>query len=162
MEVELKGLILQLTPERVCRLKDLKIKSGEKVLISGPSGCGKTTLLHALGQLRAISAGEISYDGHVKVHADSSFRRQKLGFIFQRLSLIDHLTAEENILLDQVDAVDAKIFVQLKLNDVQHEVVAKLSVGEQQRIAVARALHKQPVLLLADTEFGNDFMLHII
>lgn len=128
-------------------------------MVKGPSGAGKTTLLHVLAGLLEPNEGEVRLDDQdlkkLSNNQKTALRDNLVGLVFQRLNLIDHLTALENIRLvlgtgkaDKKRAEDAldKLF----LSHRQGTVAAKLSLGEQQRVAVARALVKSPCLILAD------------
>lgn len=150
MNLQTNSLQLELGPKSYVRIRDLTIKAGEKVLIEGPSGCGKTSLLHVLGLLKPAMQGTIHYNDQIASEPIDQFRRQHFGFIFQRLSLIEHLTVEENILLDEVDRIHPEILEKLELSNRARDQVAPLSLGEQQRVAIARALHKHPQILFAD------------
>lgn len=142
------------------------IKPGTFSAICGPSGCGKSTLLLVLGGLLHPDTGRVMIDGE-DLFALSSERRalrraQLLGFVFQRFHLIPYLTVEENIeaaaiaLRGSTDQVRAKeLMDQLNITDRRTHVPGKLSVGEQQRTALARALYNRPRVLLADEPTGN-------
>lgn len=150
MKIETKNLQLTLSPGHCVGIRDLTVPSGQKWLIEGPSGCGKTSLLHTVGLLRPPSQGQVLYNGDPVLQSPTDFRRRNFAFVFQRLSLIGHLTIEENIRLDEIDSLDSQILQDLQLIDRQKELVQVLSLGEQQRVALARALTKRAPLLLAD------------
>ncbi|MFM6953535.1 MAG: ABC transporter ATP-binding protein [Sphingobacteriaceae bacterium] len=147
---------------------DLQVKAGELVAIVGASGAGKSTLLHILGTLDRPDGGEIFLDGQalhqLKSSQLSAFRNQSIGFIFQFHHLLPEFTALENVCIPGFIANKAKKEVEkcakellaiLNLsNRVDHKPSA-LSGGEQQRVAVARALMNAPKLLLADEPSGN-------
>lgn len=143
----------------------LDIHRGEVVGISGPSGSGKSTLLLIAGLLEPPSAGEVLIDGRRVSHPAAdldrlrTFRRNHIGFIFQKANLIPFLTAVENVALaleiDHVPPRAARTYASALLAslDLGHRLdnyPAQLSGGEQQRVAVARALANAPSLLLAD------------
>ena len=141
---------------------------GESVAIVGASGSGKSTLLHLLGGLEAADHGIVSLSGtdisSLKGNNLSTFRQSKIGFVFQFHYLITDLTAEENVSLPLRIArcPHASLSTQSKelLNEVglggrQDYPISQLSGGEQQRVAVARALVMNPPLLLADEPTGN-------
>ena len=138
------------------------INQGEFVVILGPSGAGKSTLLNLLGGLDSVSSGEIIVDGqHVESFNDNQlteYRAKNVGFIFQFYNLIPNLTAIENIELMKdvvdvdIDGLDALDSVGLK-ERVDH-FPAQMSGGEQQRVSIARAVAKQPAMLLCDEPTG--------
>lgn len=141
---------------------DLAIPSGEILVLLGPSGSGKSTLLNIIGGLDRATSGSLRY-GQIELteldEADlTRFRRAHVGFIFQFYNLIPSLTAEENVRLvtdiadHPMDACDALALVGLA--DRRHHYPAQLSGGEQQRVAVARAIAKQPGVLLCDEPTG--------
>ncbi len=145
---------------------DLTVEEGEFVAVAGPSGCGKSTLLHILGGLTAPSGGKALVDGNDFANmtdADRTrFRRHKIGFVFQRFNLLPTLTARQNIAIAQhiqgngfnphrFDAVVGMLGIEKSLG---HKPYA-LSGGEQQRVAVARAVICEPKILLADEPTGN-------
>jgi putative ABC transport system ATP-binding protein len=143
----------------------LNVSRGEIVALLGPSGAGKSTLLTLLGLIRPPNAGRISIDGtlvfdnhRAKVDV-RRFRRQKFGFVFQKANLIPFLTAIENVRLAmEIDDQPAKVSRKRAMELLEYLGVAEraqnlpsmLSGGEQQRVAVARALANRPSLILAD------------
>ncbi len=147
---------------------DLRIPRGEFVAVVGPSGSGKTTLLNLLGGLDTPTHGRIEVDG-VDITGYSErqltlFRREKIGFVFQFFNLIPTLTAEENVQFaielasrdgDPPDTNAAHLLGKVGLAERIHHFPSQLSGGEQQRVAVARALAKDPVLVLGDEPTGN-------
>ncbi len=147
---------------------DLLIRKGEFVVILGPSGSGKTTLLNMLGGIDTPTSGRIVIDGEDISTATQReltlFRREKVGFVFQFFNLIPTLTAEENvrfaIQLASRDGVPPsrgarELLESVGLGDRLQHFPSQLSGGEQQRVAVARALAKDPVMLLGDEPTGN-------
>lgn len=141
---------------------DFNIEKGEFVVIVGPSGAGKTTVLNILGGMDSCSEGSISVDGVdiSKYNAKqlSSYRRDDIGFVFQFYNLIQNLTAIENVELAlQIckDPLDAEtILTKVGLGERFKNFPAQLSGGEQQRVSIARALAKNPKLLLCDEPTG--------
>ena len=138
------------------------IDSGEFVVILGPSGAGKSTLLNLLGGLDSVTSGEIIVNNqHVESFDDNQlteYRAKNVGFIFQFYNLIPNLTAIENVELMK-DIVDVDIDGEAILESVGLENHAKqfpaqLSGGEQQRVSIARAVAKQPTMLLCDEPTG--------
>lgn len=141
---------------------DLEICRGEFVVVLGPSGSGKTTLLNLIGALDRPTSGRIWY-GDVELSALddkalTEFRRNNVGFIFQFYNLVPTLTALENVqvatelVAEPLPAMEALDLVELRPR--ADHFPAQLSGGEQQRVSVARALAKQPELLLADEPTG--------
>jgi putative ABC transport system ATP-binding protein len=140
----------------------LTIREGEFVVLLGPSGSGKSTLLNILGGLDVPTSGETLYRGESLSDADerrlTSYRRHKVGFVFQFYNLIPSLTARENVELateisdDPLPALEALALVGLAAR-IDH-FPSQLSGGEQQRVAIARAIAKRPDLLLCDEPTG--------
>ncbi len=146
---------------------DLTVEKGETVAVTGESGCGKSTLLHLLGILDRPDEGEIYYSdkkidfNHKKI---ASFRNQTIGFIFQFHYLLEDLTTCENIAIPHFIATGdwtkslkkAKhLLIEVDLEQHGSKYPNQLSGGEQQRVAVARALINHPEIVLADEPTGN-------
>ena len=141
---------------------DLAIAAGETLVLLGPSGSGKSTLLNIIGGLDRPTSGSLHYGKTDLTDLDDAdltrFRRKYVGFIFQFYNLIPSLTAEENVRLvtdiaaNPMDARDALTRVGLAERCAHYP--AQLSGGEQQRVAVARAIAKQPGVLLCDEPTG--------
>lgn len=141
---------------------DLKIAEGELIVLLGPSGSGKSTLLNILGGLDRASSGEVRFHDTSLVNMNdralTAFRRRHVGFIFQFYNLIPSLTARENVDLVReiaehpLSAEEALDLVGLA-GRMDH-FPAQLSGGEQQRVAVARAIAKRPAVLLCDEPTG--------
>lgn len=144
------------TARPLFRIAEFSVPSGAKVLIQGPSGKGKTTLLHLIAGLFLPSRGKIHVGEHeLTAMSDpqrSHLRRQKFGVIFQKLNLLDHLTALENVKLGlhRSDREAEQSLNQMKMSEKKHQLTATLSLGEQQRVAVARVIASRPDLILAD------------
>jgi lipoprotein-releasing system ATP-binding protein len=151
-------------------LKDitLTIEKSKVVTIVGPSGAGKSTLLHLIGTLDRADSGEILLNGvNVTTLTDnqlSEFRNRHIGFVFQFHQLLPEFTAVENVALPAMIAGQSKkeallhateLLDFLKLSDRVGHKPNELSGGEQQRVAVARALMNNPELILADEPSGN-------
>ncbi len=152
----------------VLRGVNLSIGKGELVALLGPSGSGKSTLLQAVGLLEGGFSGSIKLDGEevsaAGVDRQTEIRRQKLGFVYQFHHLLPDFDALENVILPQLisdaspeDALARATYLlsQLGLSERLHHRPSKLSGGEQQRVAVARALANRPKLVLADEPTGN-------
>jgi len=146
----------------------LQVKSGEFVAVMGPSGCGKSTLLHLLGGLDRPTSGSVTIEGNNLAELSderlTELRRRKIGFVFQFFNLIPVLSAVENtalpVMLDGVRPAQARQtaaqwLTRLGLEDRLDHRPDQLSGGEQQRVAVARALLMEPALILADEPTGN-------
>ena len=141
---------------------DLEIAASEVLVLLGPSGSGKSTLLNIVGALDRPTAGRLWYGGTeltaLNDHALTRFRRAHVGFIFQFYNLIPSLTAEENVQLVTDIATDpmpaAEALELVGLGDRRRHFPAQLSGGEQQRVAVARAIAKRPHVLFCDEPTG--------
>ena len=138
------------------------VRKGEFVVIVGPSGAGKTTVLNILGGMDTASSGHVFVDGkNIAKYSQrklTGYRRDDIGFVFQFYNLIPNLTALENVELAlQIckDPLDAKkVLEDVGLGDRLDNFPAQLSGGEQQRVSIARALAKNPKLLLCDEPTG--------
>lgn len=152
----------------VLRGVSFDIHAGEVVAITGESGTGKSTLLHLLGALDRPDAGTVTYDGEAVFsksdEALAAFRNRSVGFVFQFHHLLPEFTALENVAMPaliggrslKAAAPRAKdLLALLGLADRAEHFPAQLSGGEQQRVAVARALVNEPGLVLADEPTGN-------
>jgi putative ABC transport system ATP-binding protein len=141
---------------------DLEIAQGELLVLLGPSGSGKSTLLNILGGIDRATSGDVKFRGaslaSMTDAALTRFRRAHVGFIFQFYNLIPSLTAAENVDLVREIAENplsaAEALTLVGLGERQHHFPAQLSGGEQQRVAVARAIAKRPAILLCDEPTG--------
>ena len=147
---------------------DLQVGRAEMVAIMGPSGCGKTTLLNCLAGLDDLDDGEVLLDGEA-IHQlpdgrRSDYRAKKMGFVFQFFNLLPVLSAVENVemplLLATVPVAEARrraeeTLEKVGLADRLHHKPTELSAGQQQRVAVARALVNDPLIVWADEPTGN-------
>lgn len=139
-----------------------QIAKGEFVVIVGPSGAGKTTVLNILGGMDKASGGQVWVDGKNIARYSSrqltAYRREDIGFVFQFYNLVPNLTAHENVELAlQIckNPLDARaVLEEVGLKDRLANFPAQLSGGEQQRVSIARALAKNPKLLLCDEPTG--------
>lgn len=147
---------------------DIEIRDKEVVAIVGASGAGKTTLLQIMGTLDKPDAGSIIYDGtdviRLKGKSLSAFRNRNIGFVFQFHQLLPEFTALENVCIPAYIAGKTKAVAEarasellgfLGLSDRSDHKPSELSGGEQQRVAVARALVNNPAVILADEPSGN-------
>jgi putative ABC transport system ATP-binding protein len=147
----------------------LSVRRGEFVAVLGPSGCGKSTLLHIIGGLATATSGKVTVDGVDMTHSRDGrrtrFRREKIGFVFQRFNLFNILTASDNLRLPlkiagtlKEDGSEEKVRELMELVGLSHKMNSRplqMSQGEQQRVAIARALVHAPSILLADEPTGN-------
>jgi ABC-type lipoprotein export system ATPase subunit len=154
------------SPLPILDIAEFRVADSEQVLLMGRSGCGKTTLLHIIAGIGRPDEGMVQVAGQnlAKLHeaALDRFRAQTLGYVFQTFNLLPGFTALENVLLGMsfagktADPARAKSLLQRV--GLEHRLTHKpaaLSVGEQQRVAVARALANRPKLLLADEPTAN-------
>ena len=146
----------------------LTVNRGEKLAIVGASGTGKSTLLHILGTIDRPLSGEVLYEGvnpfNLSDTAIAGFRNRKIGYVFQFHHLLPEFSALENVMMPAIIAgispTEAKqkaeeILVEVGLRDRLTHKPGEMSGGEQQRVAVARALTLNPDILLADEPTGN-------
>ncbi len=155
----------ELGPERIRAVQEvsLSISSGETLGIIGPSGAGKTTLLRLIAALETPSSGDVFFLEHnvkdLKPTERRRFRLEKMGYVFQQLKLLPTLSALENVELpmalssktgDEQRSRAMQLLDSVGLGGKEHRRPEKLSLGEQQRVAVARALVNNPELILAD------------
>ncbi len=147
-------------------IKQFEVPAAEQVVLMGRSGCGKTTLLHVIAGISRPDAGVVRIDGcditRLSEAARDRFRADKIGYVFQTFNLLPGFSALENVLLGmsfaggRPDAARARqLLERVGLKHRLSHRPAMLSVGEQQRVAVARALANRPKLLLADEPTAN-------
>lgn len=166
--IEAYSLTKKYGPLEVLKGVDIRVAQGELVSIVGPSGAGKSTLLQLLGTLDKPTSGQLLLDnvdvGSLNDRQLSRFRNQKIGFVFQFHQLLPEFTALENICIPAFIAGQNKsdsekearrLLSFLNLSERALHKPAELSGGEQQRIAVARALINKPSILFADEPSGN-------
>ena len=147
---------------------DLRIAAGEYVAVVGPSGSGKTTLLSLLGGMLSPTSGRIWLDDssvyEQSAAARSAIRRERMGFVFQTFNLIPYLTALQNVQIplglngvsrEMQNTLAAAMLRRFGLEDRLDHKPSELSVGQQQRVALARTLVNDPQIILADEPTGN-------
>ncbi len=166
--IQAQGIERRFGSLQVLHQVSLEVQAGEIVSISGRSGAGKSTLLHILGTLDRPDAGQIRIDGEeisgLSDKALSQFRNKHIGFVFQFHHLLPEFTAEENLMIPWLIQGKAEAKARQKARELldllglkerfQHKPNA-LSGGEQQRVAVARALMNDPKVVFADEPSGN-------
>lgn len=148
---------------------DLEIAAGEFVAVVGPSGCGKSTLLQILGGLLAPTSGAVAFRG-TDLYAGhgpdqrAAVRRTAMGFVFQTFNLVPYLSAAENVQLPMIitglpgpaqTERAAALLSRMGLGDRLDHLPGELSIGQQQRVALARTLANDPRVILADEPTGN-------
>lgn len=141
---------------------DLEIKRGELLVILGPSGSGKSTMLNILGGMDSPNSGSVIFDGRDLAKASDNrltlYRRNDVGFVFQFYNLIPDLTARENVEMAANLVANPlpvpEVMAQFGLKDRMEHFPAQMSGGEQQRVSIARALVKNPKILLCDEPTG--------
>ena len=166
--IELNDIFFAYDNTQVLKGINLKVEKGEIISIVGASGAGKTTLLHVLGTLEKPQKGNYLINNNSVIDLDSNqlakFRNLEVGFIFQFHNLLAEFTAFENICLPgyiskrkrlDVEKRATELLEILGISDKKNQKPNQLSGGEQQRIAIARALINSPSIILADEPSGN-------
>ena len=166
--IQTRGITKSYGDLKVLKGIDIEIREREVVSIVGASGAGKTTLLQIIGTLDKPDSGTVTFNGtdisRLKGKAISAFRNSHIGFVFQFHQLLPEFTALENVCIpayiagkgrNEAEARAAEILGFLSLSDRRGHKPSELSGGEQQRVAVARALINNPSVILADEPSGN-------
>lgn len=159
MEIKIENLTKSYGKLEIFKDYSLQIESGKITCLYGESGCGKTTILNIIGLIEDYQKGSIYYDGQV-IKKEKDIRlmhKEKIGFIFQDFGLIENMTVKENLnIVQKIRVMKNKNEVMndtlkdLNLECVLDKKVFELSGGEQQRVAIAKLLLKDPDLILAD------------
>jgi len=166
--IQVSGILKSYGDLKVLKGIDLEVKEKEVVAIVGASGAGKTTLLQIMGTLDKPDAGKILYKGQdvglLSQRSLASFRNRNIGFVFQFHQLLPEFTAMENVCIpaliagksrSEAEEKASELLSFLGLGDRLDHKPSQLSGGEQQRVAVARAIVNSPALILADEPSGN-------
>jgi len=168
MILELKNISKSYGPLQVLKQIDLVIPEGKITAIVGPSGAGKSTLLQIMGSLDRPDSGEVRFNGQriegMNTTQLAKFRNEHIGFVFQFHHLLPEFTALENVCIPayagnrpvkETKIRAEQLLVGLGLQDRLHHKPSAMSGGEQQRVAVARALMNKPAIVMADEPSGN-------
>lgn len=150
--------------EHVLRGLDLRVRRGEFLAVMGPSGCGKSTLLHLMGLMSGPDEGTVVIDGidttGLGETGRAELRKRKIGFVFQRFNLLTVLSGYDNIALSlRIRGMDTgrtgELLEAMGVKAVARKKPSQMSIGQQQRLAVARAIAHKPDILLADEPTGS-------
>ncbi len=161
--IQTEGLAVQFPNESQIAYKDITFRDNESYVILGASGSGKSTLLNMLSGVLTPSRGRVIIDGrdmtHISQKARDAYRVKNIGNIFQDFKLIEEMTVEDNIRITELEGADTSgisdMLERLDISRLRKRKVSKLSGGEKQRAAIARALIKKPKIVLADEPTGN-------
>lgn len=157
--IQLKNVSKSFGDKKIIDNFSLVIKKGEMVGLVGPSGCGKSTLLNLIGTLDKKYEGKIIIDGEVLTKNNKQsqrIRKTKLGYLFQNFALLDDATVETNLkMVSNNKKKMLQVLAELGIEDKIKEKIYTLSGGEQQRVAIARLILKDPEIVLADEPTGS-------
>jgi len=143
---------------------EIDVRKGEFLAIMGPSGCGKSTLLYVLGLMTPQDGGTVDIEGTTVPSGEqvrTFIRRNTIGFVFQRFNLISSLSGEDNIKISlkvrgmAENGRTAAVMEQLGIMEAAKRKPSEMSIGEQQRFAIARAMAHDPAIIMADEPTGN-------
>lgn len=152
--LNLEKVIYRLGKKAILDGISVKIGKEENLLIHGESGCGKSTLMHIMAGFLKPTSGSIVFNGQAYDSLSNGrldrLRGENYGFVFQKINLIGHLTARQNIELAYSKRFDDEIVKDLGITNVMAQKASSLSVGEAQRVALARALVNNPKIIFAD------------
>jgi osmoprotectant transport system ATP-binding protein len=163
--IELRGLGKQYGARRAVDGLDLRVETGEFMVLGGPSGCGKTTTLTMINRLIEPTSGSVLIDGRDSRELDPVELRRRIGFVFQDIGLFPHMTVAENtgivlrLMRKPRGEIDARVdellgLVRLAPDKFRAAAPSELSGGQRQRVGVARALAARPRIMLMDEPFG--------
>ena len=158
-----KNLSMQFKNEAVIHYKDLTFETGKSYILLGASGCGKSTLLNMIAGVLTPTAGEIYLDdvqvSSLSQHQKDKLRIHRIGYIYQDFKLIPDMSVLDNIRILNIEGIDTSkaesLLETLGIGDKKNKKIRNLSGGEKQRVAVVRALVKDPDIILADEPTGN-------
>ena len=157
--IQLKNVVKRFGDKTIINDLSLDIKKGEMIGLIGPSGCGKSTLLNIIGTLDKKYEGKVIIDGQVVTKNNRQslrIRKNKLGYLFQNYALLDNATVEDNLkIVSNNKRAMIKVLSELGIKDKFKEKIYTLSGGEQQRVAIARLIRKDPGIILADEPTGS-------
>ena len=157
--IQLKNVVKRFGDKTIINDLSLDIKKGEMIGLIGPSGCGKSTLLNIIGTLDKKYEGRVIIDGQVVTKNNRQslrIRKNKLGYLFQNYALLDNATVEDNLkIVSNNKRAMIKVLSELGIKDKFKEKIYTLSGGEQQRVAIARLILKDPEIILADEPTGS-------
>ncbi len=158
-----KNLSMQFKNEAVIHYQDLTFETGKSYILLGASGCGKSTLLNMIAGVLTPTAGEIYLDdvqvSSLSQHQKDKLRIHRIGYIYQDFKLIPDMSVLDNIRILNIEGIDTSkaesLLETLGIGDKKNKKIRNLSGGEKQRVAVVRALVKDPDIILADEPTGN-------
>ena len=161
--IEVKNLKKQFQNETVIEYKNMTFESGKSYMLLGASGCGKSTLLNMIAGILSPTEGEIIIDGKnmtsLSQRDRDSFRIRDIGYVFQDFKLIDEMSVIDNVNILRLEGISTEkapqILEELGILEKKNSKVKHLSGGQKHRVAIARAIVKEPSIILADEPTGN-------